>query len=150
MTGGQGRSFSVGGDFEEVAALKTPESVAAWVERILESYITVQAVNKPVVMAVGNYAIGIGLQLALMGDWRVACEDSQLSMWELKKGITCTIGACILHRCLGRLAATRIIYGCELLCSRQALALGLWTTWLRTRRWRRWPSSGPSNRQPIR
>lgn len=125
ITGGKGRSFSVGGDFEEVAALKTQESVSAWIERVLESYIAVLAVSKPVVMAVGGYAIGMGLQLALMGDWRVAGEESQISMWELKKGIACTVGACILQRCLGRLAATRLIYGCELLSGRQALTLGL-------------------------
>jgi carboxymethylproline synthase len=125
LTGGARRSFSAGGDFAEVAAMTTPESVHAWIGRVIELYTTVLALNKPVVMAVGGYAIGIGMQLALMGDWRVASEDSHLSMWELKMGVACTIGGCILQRCLGRLATTQIIYGCKLIEGREALQLRL-------------------------
>jgi enoyl-CoA hydratase/carnithine racemase len=125
LTGGARRSFSVGGDFVEVAALNTPESVQAWIERVCETYTAVLSVNKPVVMAVGGWAIGMGLQLALMGDWRVAAEDSQLTMWELEKGVACTVGACILHRCFGRLATARLIYGCEVLNAQRSLEFGL-------------------------
>lgn len=59
--------------------MATPESVCAWIGRVLKLYTTVLAIDKPVVMAVGGYAIGIGMQLALMRDWRVTTEDSQLS-----------------------------------------------------------------------
>ncbi len=125
LTGGPDRSFSAGGDFAELSSMTEPESVAAWIERTIDLYISVLSVNKPVVMAVDGYAIGIGMQLALMGDWRVAGKNSQFSMWELKKGVACTIGACILQRCVGRLATTRIIYGCETFDGLQAQQLGL-------------------------
>lgn len=121
LTGGIDRSFCAGGDFAEVSQLDSAYSVQAWIDAVLEMYIAVLAVTKPMVMAIDGYAIGLGLQLALMGDWRVASNESRLSMWELKAGVACTVGACILHHCLGRHAATQLIYGCELLSGEEAL-----------------------------
>jgi carboxymethylproline synthase len=125
ITGGPGRSFCAGGDFAEVSQFHSPQLVREWIDAVLELYISVLECHKPVVIALDGYAIGMGLQLALMGDWRVAGEDSRLSMWELKAGVACTVGACILRHCLGRLAATQIIYGCEMLSGADALKMHL-------------------------
>ncbi len=48
--------------------------------------------EKPTIAAIDGYAIGIGFQLALSCDLRIATSRAQLLMWELKYGIACTIG----------------------------------------------------------
>ncbi len=124
LTGGVERSFCVGGDFAEVAEMNSPTAVQLWIERIIDLYIAILQVSKPVIIAIEGYAIGIGMQISLLGDWRVASHTSQHSMWELKVGVACTIGSCLVQHCFGRLAATRLIYGCQLLTAKQALDFG--------------------------
>ena len=71
LTGGMGRSFSVGGDFHDVSALKHEHEVRPWLGEIIDLYIAILSVNIPVVAAIDRYAIGQGLQVALMADWRI-------------------------------------------------------------------------------
>lgn len=125
LTGGEGRSFCAGGDFNEVSALDQKTEVEAWLDQTVALYEAVLAVNKPVICALDGYAIGIGFQLALCADWRVATPNASLIMWELQKGIACVLGAAMLQHCFGRFRATEIIYGCEAIDGRKALALGI-------------------------
>ena len=124
VTGGQSdRSFSAGGDFNEVKMLKGGPEVDAWIDRVIDLYITALLVTKPTVAAVNNHAIGIGFQLALMFDWRVGSHHSMFAMNELKNGISCTLGACILERVLGRNVMTELIIGCERVSAEEAKGL---------------------------
>lgn len=125
LTGGEGRSFCAGGDFNEVAAMCQQAEVETWLEDVVTLYRAVLTVEKPVVCALDGHAIGIGFQLALCADWRVATSRTSLVMWELQKGIACVLGAAMLQHCFGRLLMTEIIYGCEAIDGRKALELRL-------------------------
>jgi len=80
---------------------------------VFDLYCGILQVTKPTVAAIDGYAIGVGFQVALCCDWRIATPDTQLLMWELKHGCACTVGGYMLERLLGRAAMMDIIYGCQ-------------------------------------
>lgn len=125
LTGGEGRSFCAGGDFKEVSTMSQKAEVESWLEDVVNLYRSVLTVDKPVVCAIDGHAIGIGFQLALCADWRVASPNASLVVWELQKGIACILGAAMLQHCLGRSLMTDIIYGCEAINGTRALELRL-------------------------
>jgi carboxymethylproline synthase len=125
LTGGVGRYFSAGGDFAEVSRMNGGPEVDAWIDWVTELYVHPLSVSKPTIAAIDGFAVGIGFQLALCCDWRIATNRSVLLMPELEKGIGCTFGGMMLERALGRLRMTHIVYGCQRIDSDDALRLGL-------------------------
>lgn len=113
LTGGDGRSFCAGGDFNEVSQVRDRAAAEELIDRIFKLYFSILQVSKPTVAAVNEHAIGLGMQLALLCDWRVGSADTKMSMWELKHGVACTIGGYMLEKFFGRAAMTDMIYGCE-------------------------------------
>lgn len=113
LTGGNDRSFCVGGDFNELIQLSERAAVEAYFESVIDFYCTILKVTKPIVAAVGGYAIGLGFQVALCCDWRVGSPETKLIMPELKHGISCTVGGYMLDNFVGRAAMYDIIYRCE-------------------------------------
>lgn len=113
LTGGNDRSFCTGGDFKEVAQLSGRTAVEAIIDRWIDFYCTILKVTKPTLAAVGGYAVGLGLQVALCCDWRIGSPGTKLLMWEVKHGIACIIGSYMLESHVGRAAMSDIIYGCE-------------------------------------
>ena len=51
--------------------------------------------HRPRVTEVDHHAIGQGLQVALMADWRVGSERSRYQMPELAIGMPCPLGSCV-------------------------------------------------------
>lgn len=121
LTGGVGRSFSSGGDFNEVRRLSSYHDVAAWIDRTIALYLSVLEIRKPTVAAIDEYAIGIGFQLALSCDWRIGTPECKHSMWELKHGIACTIGGYMLEKQLTRAEMTELVFGAEVIPAGKAL-----------------------------
>ena len=125
ITGGAGHSFSVGGDFNEVKNLKTADQVNAFIYDAFDLYFTALKVTKPTIAAIDHYAIGIGFQLAMTFDIRIGTDRTIFSMPELKHGLSCTIGSCMLEHFLGRSLATQIIYECNDLDCKSLLDMSL-------------------------
>jgi carboxymethylproline synthase len=115
VTGGTGRSFSVGGDFNDVSALSTEEQIRSYLGEILDSYIAVLRIGVPVVAAIDRFAIGQGLQVALMTDFRIGASRCKLQMPELKNGVACPLGSVILEFLIGRAKMLELILDCEFL-----------------------------------
>lgn len=113
LTGGSGRSFSVGGDFNDVSVLQHEDEVRPWLGEIIDLYIAILSVNIPVVAAIDRFAIGQGLQVALMADWRIGTTECRLSMPELKNGVACPLGSVILEVLLGRAKMLELLLECE-------------------------------------
>ncbi|PWC09434.1 carboxymethylproline synthase [Brenneria corticis] len=111
--GGAERSFSVGGDFNEVKQLSRSEDIEEWIDRVIDLYQAVLNVNKPTLAAVDGYAIGMGFQFALMFDQRLMASTACFSMPELKHGIGCSVGAAILGFTHGFNTMQEIIYQCQ-------------------------------------
>lgn len=125
VTGGNGRSFSAGGDFNEVRQLQGGAEVDRWIDRVTDLYLSVLRVEKPTVAAVDGYAIGMGFQFALMFDWRVAASSAEFRMPELKHGIGCSVGAAILEYALGYIDMQRIVFDCEGITAAEAARVGI-------------------------
>ena len=111
--GGEGRSFGVGGDFNEVQWLSGGEDVDRWIDRIMNLYLAVLNVKKPTIACIDGFGIGISFQFGMMFDWRIMADCGELIMPELKHGIGCTIGAAILNAVSGYNNMRDIVYGCE-------------------------------------
>jgi carboxymethylproline synthase len=113
VTGGDGRSFSVGGDFNEVSLLRGGDDVDRWIDRVIDLYESVLRVEKPTIAAIDGHAIGMGLQFALMFDWRLMASTAEFRMPELRYGIGCSVGSAILRHAIGYNAMQEIVFACE-------------------------------------
>lgn len=113
VTGGKDRSFSVGGDFNEVSLLSGEDDVDRWIDRVIDLYASVLKIDKPTIAAIDGYAIGMGLQFALMFDWRIIASTAELQMPELRAGIGCSLGSAILRHAIGYNAMQEIVFACE-------------------------------------
>lgn len=111
--GGKGRSFSSGGDFNEVKNLSGGAEVERWIDRVIDLYTTVLKVSKPTVAAIEGYAIGMGFQFAMMFDYKVMSKDAKFVMPELKHGIGCSVGAAILEFTHSHNLMKKIVYECK-------------------------------------
>lgn len=111
--GGNGRSFSAGGNFNEIKNLNTDNEIENWVDRVIDLYQSVLKVGKPTVAAIDGHAIGMGFQFALMFDQRVMASTAIFCMPELLHGIGCSVGAAILRHTHTVSTMKQIIYQCR-------------------------------------
>jgi enoyl-CoA hydratase len=80
---GAGRAFAAGADISDmlergVASYADPERLACW--RAIEGF------SKPIIAAVNGYALGGGLELALLCDIIIASQAAQFATPEIKIG----------------------------------------------------------------
>lgn len=125
ITGGRERSFSVGGDFNEVSRFEGGDEVDRWIDDVVTMYTACLEVDKPTIGALDKFAIGIGFQLALCCDYRIGTPRCQLIMPELEHGIACILGQYMLEKMVGRAHMLRIVIGCDRVEPDEALKLGL-------------------------
>lgn len=125
LTGGTGRSFSVGGDFNDVSRLSEEPEIRAYLGEIIDLYVAILEVEVPVIAAIDKFAIGQGLQVALMADWRIGAASCQVQMPELKNGVACPLGSIILELLLGRARMQELVFDCEPIDAPTARELGL-------------------------
>ena len=118
--GGKDRSFSVGGDFADLRKMASAVEAKLYLTDIVRSYQAVLGLSKPMVTAIDHHAIGQGLQVALLGDWRIGSERSRYAMPELANGMPCPLGAALLESLLGRAAMLNLVMGCQSLDARDA------------------------------
>lgn len=75
------------------------------IAKLQDSFTVFERIPKPVVAAVGGWALGAGFQLALACDLIVAAEDARFSLMEVQWGILPDLGG--IHR-LARIAGTAV------------------------------------------
>ncbi len=82
--------------------------------------------RKPVVAAVQGAAIGGGLGLALVADFRVICESTRFSANFVKLGVHAGFGIShVLPRIVGRQRASLMLYTGRRVGAAEAMAMGL-------------------------
>ena len=86
---GSMRAFAAGADIAEMADRTFADLNA---DDILADWDQVRFIKKPIIAAVGGYALGGGCELALLCDFIVASEDAQFGQPEIKLGILPGIG----------------------------------------------------------
>ena len=120
---GEGESFTAGGDI--AGFLQKP----AWdVSRLADNVAAPERCSKPVIAALQGYVLGVGLELALACDFRLAAQGAQLGFPEVTIGmIPGSGGTQRLARLIGLGRAKDVILRGRRIGADEALALGLVT-----------------------
>lgn len=120
---GAGDSFTAGGDIPGFL------SRSAWhVSRLADNVAAPERCAKPVIAALRGYCFGVGLELALACDFRLAADDLQLGFPEVTIGmIPGSGGTQRLARLIGLGRAKDAIMRGRRIGAEEALALGLVT-----------------------
>ena len=71
---GSSRAFAAGADIEEMAEKSFTEF---YMDDFLSPWDEVSSISKPIIAAVGGFALGGGCELALLCDFIIASEDAQ-------------------------------------------------------------------------
>ena len=125
LTGAGDRAFVAGADISELRDL-TPEAAFQFARRGQEVMRVIEGTGKPVIAAIGGYALGGGLELALACHLRVAGPKARLGLPEVKLGVIPGYGGTQrLPRLIGRGRALRMILTGDPVRSEEALAAGL-------------------------
>ena len=120
---GAGEAFTAGGDIPGFLQR------SAWdVSRLADNVAAPERCTKPVIAALRGYCFGVGLELALACDFRIAADDLQLGFPEVTIGmIPGSGGTQRLARLVGLGRAKDIVMRGRRVDAEEALALGLVT-----------------------
>ncbi len=120
---GAGGTFTAGGDIPGFLE-RSPWDVS----RLADNVAAPERCSKPVIAALRGYCFGVGLELALACDFRLAAEDLQLGFPEVTIGmIPGSGGTQRLARLVGLGRAKDIVMRGRRVGAEEALALGLVT-----------------------
>jgi 2-oxoglutaroyl-CoA hydrolase len=120
---GAGGAFTAGGDIPGFL-----ERSAWHVSRLADNVAAPERCTKPIVAALRGYTFGVGLELALACDFRIAADDVQLAFPEVTIGmIPGSGGTQRLARLVGLGRAKDIVMRGRRIGAEEALALGLVT-----------------------
>lgn len=121
----QGTAFCAGADFSNREATP-PQRSPRGLNPIYDEAIRMFACAKPVVAAVQGPAIGGGLGLALVADFRVSCAEAKFSANFNRLGFHPGFGLSVtLPRLVGMQQAAMLFYTGRRIAGEQALAIGL-------------------------
>ena len=120
---GEGEAFTAGGDIRGFLEVE-PEAVS----RLHWNVAAPERCPKPVIAQLRGYAFGVGLELALACDFRLAADDVELAVPEVKLGmIPGSGGTQRLVRLVGLGRAKDLILRGRRVGAEEALELGLVT-----------------------
>ncbi|BCQ28812.1 enoyl-CoA hydratase/isomerase family protein (plasmid) [Caballeronia sp. NK8] len=121
---GSDKAFAAGADI--VAMSKLDYANAFSDDYIGRSWDRIRTARKPIIAAVGGYALGGGCELAMMCDIVIAADDALFGQPEIKLGIVPGAGGTQrLPRAVGKSTAMLACLTGEPLSAREALAYGL-------------------------
>ena len=104
---GSARAFAAGADIAEMAEKPFTDF---YMNDFLGPWDEVRSISKPIIAAVGGFALGGGCELAMLCDFIIASEDAQFGQPEIKLGILPGIGGSQrLTRAIGKSLAMDLI-----------------------------------------
>jgi len=125
LTGAGEKAFVAGADIGELAGQSPVEGQERSIrgQKVLDR---IENLGKPVVAAVGGFALGGGCELAMACHVRVASENARLGTPEAKLGIMCGYaGTQRLPRLVGKGRALELLLTGEMVDAAEALRIGL-------------------------
>lgn len=127
----EGKAFCAGANFQASSGNALFEEDAdqgadAGADNLYHHALRLFRTSKPVVAAIQGGAIGGGLGLALVGDFRVGCENTRFSANFVKLGIHAGFGiSYLLPRLIGQQKASLMLYTGRRVGPAEALEYGL-------------------------
>lgn len=120
---GDARAFAAGADIGELQGKGALDMLLA--ERF-EQWETLRRVKKPLIAAVSGYALGGGLELAMLCDMIVASKGAKLGQPEVRLGLMPGAGGTQrLTRAVGKAVAMEMVLAGRLLSADEAWRVGL-------------------------
>ena len=128
---GEGRGFCTGDDVKEILSQKAkgPDEMKARGRRtggLTPAADALLYTNIPVIAAVNGFALGWGMELALMADIRVASETAKFGELFVQRGLCCDApGLGRLAQVVGRERAAELLFTGEIIDAQMAKEIGL-------------------------
>jgi len=120
---GNQKYFSPGADIKELSNLNTK---SAHSKGLFNFFDKIKEINVPIIAAVEGYALGGGMELALLCDIIIACKDSRFGQPEVNLGLVPGIGGTQrLKYSLGKYNANYLCMSGEIISGTKAYELGL-------------------------
>ena len=120
---GSPRAFAAGADIAEMAE---KSFTCFYMDDFLAPWDQVRMIGKPIIAAVGGFALGGGCELALLCDFIIASDDAQFGQPEIKLGILPGIGGSQrLARAVGKSLAMDMVLTGRSINAAEAKAAGL-------------------------
>ncbi|SHI09311.1 enoyl-CoA hydratase/isomerase family protein [Desulfosporosinus lacus] len=124
ITGGD-KVFAAGADIGQMAT-STAVDVATGEKASHRAFQLLENMPKPVIAAISGYALGGGCELTLVADVRIAADNAQFGLPEIKLGILPGAGGTQrLPRLIGAGRAKELIFSGDFIKADEALRLGL-------------------------
>lgn len=122
---GTGRAFSVGADIKAMDQMSDEDfSKAASLYQALAA--EARALDKPIIGAINGFALGGGLEIALMCDLRIAGKSAKLGLPDAYMGFSPTGGLTwLLTRMVGLTVAMDMAFTTDMLDASESLRVGL-------------------------
>jgi enoyl-CoA hydratase/carnithine racemase len=130
---GKGEAFCSGADVKSMAAgelQRKPETPPEQPEPVRRAPFALQfrECPKPIIAALNGVAVGVGLDLALSCDIRIASDKARMTVGYVRRGMVPAAGsAWYLPRLLGMDRALKVIWTSEMIDAMEAEKLGLVT-----------------------
>lgn len=126
---GEGKAFSAGGDMsllKVVSGSGVPSQIRHVVYGIFRQINRMAEFEKPLIVAINGPAIGVGLSIALLGDFRIASESAVVSMEFVRVGIIPEAGSSYaLPRLVGYSKAMEMALTGKRVTAKEAAEIGL-------------------------
>lgn len=117
------KHFAAGADIKDMLEF-SPEQARAFSFR--HCFARIEAFPKPVIAAISGFALGGGMELTMVCDWRIADNTAKLGLPEINLGIFPGAGGTLrLPRLIGAARAKEIIFSGTPVNAEQALQYGL-------------------------
>jgi enoyl-CoA hydratase len=118
------KGFIGGADIKEMAALSR-ESGERFISALRDLCNALRHFPVPVIARMPGWCLGGGLELALACDIRIAADNGNFGMPEVKVGIPSVIHAALMPRLIGNARATWMLLTGEIVGADEALSWGL-------------------------
>jgi enoyl-CoA hydratase len=125
LTGAGEKAFSAGADINMFIAW-SPVDAMLWSKLNKRPYEFIREIPKPVIAMVNGMALGGGCEIAMACDIIIASENASFGQPEVNVGVIPGAGGTqILPRLVGEKKAKEMIFTCDRISAKDALALGL-------------------------
>jgi enoyl-CoA hydratase len=123
---GTGVAFSAGADLKELLAARDATDLSGFIEDAQQITRTMHACARPIVAAINGFAVGMGLELSLCADYRIASRNAIFALPERQHNLEVTNAASwLLPQAIGAAAAEELISSGRKFDAAEAYALGL-------------------------